>query len=120
MKFQCLHCGQRYEVEDRFAGRSTLCKSCGNVMKVPVPIGNTVVIQDEIVQISAHEMISAARRKKQHRWFRRAVIVLIAILIGAAAGAIGVIVIETRDPNLEAAIDQSVGVTEPAVSSTGQ
>lgn len=97
MQFQCMHCNQRYEVEDQFAGRSVTCKICGNTMKVPVPIGRNVEIQDEVVQISVDEMRQNAFRRRRQRRLRRAAIAVAALLAGMVIGAIAMIIIGTPD-----------------------
>ena len=41
MKFQCLHCNQHYEIDEKFAGASVHCKSCGNITANPYCFGNS-------------------------------------------------------------------------------
>ncbi len=104
MKFSCLHCGQRYEIDDRFAGRSTPCQTCGNIMKIPVPIGNAVTVRDEVLHITSKEIEHRTRRRRKHRWMRRVIIAAVVLLLGMILGAIAMIVIETRDPHLYSTI----------------
>jgi prepilin-type processing-associated H-X9-DG protein len=37
--FQCPHCGSQTQVEDRFAGQSGPCRSCGATITIPGPAG---------------------------------------------------------------------------------
>lgn len=97
MKFQCLHCGQHYEVEEKFAGQSCHCRTCGNVMKVPVPISEDKISVTDTVVISTAAIRQHNLRRKRHRYIRRFLLVVISLLIGLVLGVIGHIVIRTSD-----------------------
>ena len=97
MKFQCLHCGQHYEIDDAFAGRSVNCKSCSNVMKVPIPLGNSVILNPDELRISNEEVIAQNRRRRQHRYWRRILLVLVSLLVGAVVGGMSIIMINTSN-----------------------
>jgi len=40
-KFECVHCGQRLQCDDQFAGRQIACPSCKKTVTVPTPDGKT-------------------------------------------------------------------------------
>lgn len=97
MKFQCLHCGQHYEVEDGFAGKSCQCQTCGKVMKIPVPIGVGEAVSTDTVVIDSNEIRRQDLRRKKHRYIRRILLVIISLLIGLVLGIIIHIAVQTSD-----------------------
>lgn len=100
MNFQCLHCGQHYEVEDEFAGQSYLCQTCGKVMKIPVPIGSAEIVSTDTVLIAANDIRKQNLRRKKHRYMRRILLVIISLLIGLVLGVIVHIAVQTSDMEL--------------------
>ena len=112
MKFSCVHCGQRYEIDDRFAGQSTSCQTCGNMMKIPVPI-DKIEVRNEVLQLSGSEIERRIRRRRRQRRLRRIIIAVAALLLGMVCGAIAMIVMETRNPGLYSDITEKLAA-EPA------
>lgn len=95
MKFQCLHCNQHYEIDEKYAGCSVHCKICGNVMKVPIPLGKSVILCPEVVHITHDEVHQQQWRRKKRRYIRRILLTAISLLIGLVIGVIGHIIIQT-------------------------
>ena len=89
MKFQCLHCGQHYEVEKRFAGHSCHCRTCGKVMKIPEPISEEKISATDTVVIAAADIRRQHLRRQRRRFFRRLLLVIVSLLIGLVLGVIG-------------------------------
>ena len=88
MKFQCLHCNQHYEIDEKFAGSSLHCKSCGNIMKVPIPLGKSVIINPGVLSISDTEVIRRERRRRRHRIIRRVLLTAGSLIAGAIIGIV--------------------------------
>ena len=89
MKFQCLHCGQHYEVEKRFAGHSCYCRTCGKIMKIPEPVSEEMISATDTVVIAAADIRRQNLRRKRRRYLRRLLLVIISLLIGLVLGVIG-------------------------------
>ena len=96
MKFQCLHCNQHYEIDDRYAGCSLHCRICKKIMKVPIPLGKSVTLDPNVLTIPPEEIRKLVLRRRHFRFLRRCIFVCMAILLGAVCGAVSVIMLNTH------------------------
>src|SRR5688572_17733404 len=56
---QCGHCGARYNVDDRLAGKRAKCKKCGGVLSIPEPEPLPVESDDPFAALEQLERNSA-------------------------------------------------------------